>query len=619
MIRYLTPFAFLLAQCNSEAAQNNVFSFIQLKGTLKHNVEADLAVFSMRSKQPTQQVPSAAHQQSKEVPTQSAPESEPRVQDLHRAVLGMPPAKATAAPVLHSTQAIDSKPKASMLAVSTHLSIPPSVANSQTSASAVNAAANAATVAVNAANDAGNAAANAATVAVNAANAAVAAANTAAEAAVSANVAATVAADVNSAASSESLPASVNAVTDAANAAMAAANTAANAAASANIAANAAASANSAANAAATASSSAHDHVAVPTPAQVPATSATALDRATIITESTPAVAQVPATSATSFDPATIESPSGSWSTPQWYMTQMTGLFTGLTFTMFVKALCVTGNVLVQVSPFPSVRRWEMRGDTGEADAAPYVSIAFGGCQWCFYGLFAWLVTSRSGFLVLVHSNVLGAVLGTYYVTAFFRNCHNEEAHRTLQRYVSAVLALACLQVSALSVLPSERALFLIGVISSFCSFINATSVLVTVPAVIRTKDSRSIPGPYAIANCASSLCWSLCGYLLEDPCVMMPNIFSTCCAGASLVLKAVYPAKEDDKLASAEEGRKGSTLRPAKTMPGIREPLKHSLGDTSGGTFSDESVNKGVEVLADPAVMSKHTDEGNEGTGGTC
>merc|ERR1719484_505587 len=107
---------------------------------------------------------------------------------------------------------------------------------------------------------------------------------------------------------------------------------------------------------------------------------------------------------------------------------QTTVLLQGITFALVIKVLCMAGNVLVQVSPYPQVNRWESRGCTGEADAAPYVSIAFGGCQWCFYGMFAWIVTSRSGFLILVHSNCLGAVLGTYYVVAFLRNCRNEDA-----------------------------------------------------------------------------------------------------------------------------------------------------------------------------------------------
>jgi len=293
---------------------------------------------------------------------------------------------------------------------------------------------------------------------------------------------------------------------------------------------------------------------------------------------------------------------------PQYYMTRVYALFAGLSFAMVVKALCVVGNVLVQVSPFPSVKRWETRGCTGEADAAPYVSIAFGGCQWCFYGTFAWLVTNRSGFLILVHSNVLGLVLGSYYVFTFFNNCRNDEALRTLQKYLSAVSALALLQVCALGVLPAERALFLIGIISSFCSFINATSVLVTVPAVLRTKDSSSIPGPYAVANLLSAMTWTLCGFILADPCVTMPNLFASCCSAGSLVLKVMYPSSEKEELLTVEEGQKQSISaamrkgqrntfkaapsQQASALPQEFQPLtKPAASNVNAGTFPETAV----------------------------
>jgi len=185
-------------------------------------------------------------------------------------------------------------------------------------------------------------------------------------------------------------------------------------------------------------------------------------------------------------------------------------LLAGITFATMVKALCMAGNVLVQISPYPQVQRWELRGSTGEADAAPYVSICFGGWQWCYYGLFAFLITKRSGFLVLVHSNVLGAVLGTYYTVAFYRNCKNDLARQSLQKYLTAVSTLIFLQVTTIATLPVERALFLTGLISSFCSFVGAISMLASVPTVIRTKDSRSIPGPLVLANMLSAAVWCL-------------------------------------------------------------------------------------------------------------
>merc|ERR1711971_585898 len=54
-----------------------------------------------------------------------------------------------------------------------------------------------------------------------------------------------------------------------------------------------------------------------------------------------------------------------------------------------------------------------------------------------------------------------------------------------------------------------------------------------------------------------SSAVWSLCGYILDDPMVMIPNIFSTCCATTSLGLKVLYPSDGDDDEADkkTEEG----------------------------------------------------------------
>jgi uncharacterized protein with PQ loop repeat len=207
----------------------------------------------------------------------------------------------------------------------------------------------------------------------------------------------------------------------------------------------------------------------------------------------------------------------------------------------------MAGNVFVQVSPFPQVKRWERRKCTGESDSAPYVSIAFGGWQWCFYGTFAWLLTSRNGFLILVHSNFLGALLGTYYSVAFFKHCRNHIMLQSFQRYLSAVTSLVVLQMCAIFVLPAGRALFLTGLISSFCSFVGAMSVLVTVPTVLKLKDSRSLPGPLVCANFVSATVWCICGWMLQDPLVYGPNIVSMLTSGGCLYLKKTYPSPEQE------------------------------------------------------------------------
>jgi len=222
-------------------------------------------------------------------------------------------------------------------------------------------------------------------------------------------------------------------------------------------------------------------------------------------------------------------------------------LLQSLTFAGIVKALCVMSNILVQVSPFPAVRRWETRGDTGGADAAPYVSIAFGGWQWCFYGAMAWLITKRSGFLILIQSNCLGALLGTYYTVAFWRQCQSESARLNLCKYLSAVAGLVMFEFCALMVLSSERGLFLVGLVAAFCGFVGAMSVLVTVPGVIKSKDARSIPGPIVTANMFCCTFWSICGVLLDDPLITAPSLTQLCASTTCVYLKLVYPSSPEE------------------------------------------------------------------------
>jgi len=301
------------------------------------------------------------------------------------------------------------------------------------------------------------------------------------------------------------------------------------------------------------------------------------------------------------------------------YIPSISSVLEGLSFAMIIKALCLAGNVLVQVSPITQVKRWEVRGCTGEADAAPYVSICFGGWQWCFYGLFAWLVTKRSAFLILVHSNCLGALLGTYYTITFFRNCRDEISVNSLQRYLSAVAALVLLQVCAISVLPAERALFISGLISSFCSLGGAASSLVTLPLVIRTRDSSSIPGPFVVASLASAVVWCICGCMLDDPLVVGPNVFSFFANSFSLSLKYRYPASDmkgfKDEETMGQEDFIVDSSRSAFGMPAapFKFRAKDELKPLKLMPFVeslDESPGEHVPLLA---VVS-----GSDGTGGT-
>eukprot|EP00927_Polykrikos_kofoidii_P058930 TRINITY_DN5380_c0_g1_i1.p1 TRINITY_DN5380_c0_g1~~TRINITY_DN5380_c0_g1_i1.p1 ORF type:complete len:437 (+),score=48.41 TRINITY_DN5380_c0_g1_i1:53-1363(+) len=256
-------------------------------------------------------------------------------------------------------------------------------------------------------------------------------------------------------------------------------------------------------------------------------------------------------------------------------------LLIGFDFLALVKMLCIIGNFIFQVSPLPQVQRWQSKGCSSSEDAAPYVSIAFAGCQWCFYGAFAFCVTGRSGFLVLVHSNFVGAFLGTYYVFSFARYCRHANLLEQLRRYMSVGAALVLFQLACIAKLPAERALFLSGLVSSLCSVMSASALLVTIPVVIRTRDSASIPGPLVVAALFSAVCWCVCGWLLDDPMVMGPNFWAIFCATTSLAVKLKYspPGKANRGCAiGAVKGAsrsRGDCGKAEFTQPASLEPVK--------------------------------------------
>lgn len=272
----------------------------------------------------------------------------------------------------------------------------------------------------------------------------------------------------------------------------------------------------------------------------------------------------------------------------------MEAMLTGLSFAILIKGMCLVGNVAVQVSPYSTVKYWEVRGCTGEADAAPYVSIATLGWQWCYYGIFAYLITGKSGFLILVQSNILGAVLGSYYSYAFCRNCKNANARASLKRYLNAIGMLVIFQAWAAMVLPLPRALFLSGLISSFCSFLGALSMLVTVPTVVRTQNSSSIPGALVVCNCASAIVWTMCGFLLADPLVIGPNIFSAAASATCIALKVRYPADEtcekETEAMSFEKDNVTEDVNPCSLAPQVEVEVDvevdNPTSDGTGGTF---------------------------------
>jgi len=238
------------------------------------------------------------------------------------------------------------------------------------------------------------------------------------------------------------------------------------------------------------------------------------------------------------------------------------------TFAFVLKALCMFTSFLGQVSPIPQVMRFNKVGNTGDIDAAPFMSMLYGGFQWTLYGFFAFIVTGRSGFLVLVYSNVFAATLGFCYVFGFHRNCKNKESLRRLFIYYKIAAFFFSMQLLAILFLEVQNALFFCGLLSSICQMVGACSLLTTMPEVLRTKCSSSINLPLLYCGLISGTLWMLCGIMLHDPWLIGPNFIGLlflCCAFAAVL---VYPSNSNEMISKKEAMDKDKDLESRKSQP---------------------------------------------------
>merc|ERR1740121_3164956 len=109
-------------------------------------------------------------------------------------------------------------------------------------------------------------------------------------------------------------------------------------------------------------------------------------------------------------------------------------------------------------------KTWKTHLSTGEANAAPYVAIAFGGWQWCVYGALTFWLTGRPELLVLVGGCLPVTFLGVYYLVVFMQHCRRPPAVCSLARYTAAASFLILMQTTAIAVSPA-RALLLVRMV----------------------------------------------------------------------------------------------------------------------------------------------------------
>jgi hypothetical protein len=144
--------------------------------------------------------------------------------------------------------------------------------------------------------------------------------------------------------------------------------------------------------------------------------------------------------------------------------------------------------------------------------------------------------------------------------------------------------------------------------------------MLITMPTVIRTRDSRSIPGAIVAANMGCSLVWVVCGWLLADPLVTGPNIVNLMSCALCIYMKIKYPSQEGndedddvaDKLQKSIRRLSARTLKTARGWPGESTPLmaKPSRRGAATATWSPTPSRTPVPTKPLPVSFPSETDD---------
>ena len=203
---------------------------------------------------------------------------------------------------------------------------------------------------------------------------------------------------------------------------------------------------------------------------------------------------------------------------------------------VWLKIFAIGSNILLQLSPMRLVTDMQLKQSTGTLSPFPLIALTACGFQWSFYGYFAWSIMDNPGFLMLVYANILGFVLGLFYMSTYVQFCQATgwKSHAITWTIFLILEVLVCHVISNVN-----TSLVLSGAISALLSVAVSASPLAAVPNILKDNDLSSMPVDMVFASLLSSVLWLWCGYLLQDPWVWVPNFTGVVFGIVQLVIMA--------------------------------------------------------------------------------
>mmetsp|Transcript_127056 Transcript_127056/g.247597 ORF Transcript_127056/g.247597 Transcript_127056/m.247597 type:complete len:308 (-) Transcript_127056:128-1051(-) len=201
----------------------------------------------------------------------------------------------------------------------------------------------------------------------------------------------------------------------------------------------------------------------------------------------------------------------------------------------------VVTTVALQLSPLPSTLEIRRDKNVKRYDGYPYFAVLAGASQWCLYGAFAAMKLKDANFLTMVAANGPGVMMGSFYISSYFRFVPKDDARSVaLKWYLAVGCTLFFSELIACHVL-GKTAVFWLGLLGAVGSAQIALSPFGTLPEVLSTRSTRSWPLDLCFWNFIQSMATGCFGLANSDPWVWVPNAIGVIAAVIQLSLIAAF------------------------------------------------------------------------------
>ncbi|KAG3281719.1 sugar transporter SWEET1 isoform X3 [Ictidomys tridecemlineatus] len=184
------------------------------------------------------------------------------------------------------------------------------------------------------------------------------------------------------------------------------------------------------------------------------------------------------------------------------------------------------------------LKHMQMTRSVDSVQFLPFLTTDINNLSWLSYG-----VLKGDGTLIVV--NAIGAVLQTLYILVYL---HFSPQKRAVLLQTATLLGVLLMGYGYFWLLvPNQEAqLQQLGLFCSVFTISMYLSPLADLAKVIRTKSTQCLSFSLTIATLLTSSSWSLYGFRLKDPYIMVPNLPGILTSFIRLWLFWKYPQKQD-------------------------------------------------------------------------